>query len=114
MRFIFQATATGAKAYLFRQYKTLAVLLAVLTMLIILAIDLPRRTYGLTTVGFIVGAWGSMLAGYLGTYVTTRSASRIAQAAATSGISFLACRRRHGAVSRRHRPAPDFGVLLGV
>ncbi len=86
MRFISQAIATGAKAYLFRQYKTLAVLLVALAVLILLAIDLPRGTYGLTTLGFVVGALGSMLAGYLGMYVTTRSASRVAQAAATSGM----------------------------
>jgi K(+)-stimulated pyrophosphate-energized sodium pump len=86
MRFISQAIATGARAYLFRQYKTLAVLLAVLAILILLAIDLQRGTYGLTALGFIVGALGSMLAGYLGMYVTTRSASRVAQAAATSGM----------------------------
>ena len=86
MRFISQAIATGAKAYLFRQYKTLAVLLVALAVLILLAIDLPRGTYGLTTLGFVVGALGSMLAGYLGMYVTTRSASRVAQAAATGGM----------------------------
>jgi K(+)-stimulated pyrophosphate-energized sodium pump len=86
MRFISQAIATGARAYLFRQYKTLAVVLAVLAVLILLAIDLPRGTYGLTAVGFIIGALGSMLAGYLGMYVTTRSASRVAQAAATGGM----------------------------
>jgi K(+)-stimulated pyrophosphate-energized sodium pump len=86
MRFISQAIATGARAYLFRQYKTLAVLLAVLAVLILLAIDLPRGTYGLTALGFIIGALGSMLAGYLGMYVTTRSASRVAQAAATGGM----------------------------
>ena len=86
MQFISQAIATGARAYLFRQYKTLAVLLAVLAVLILLAIDLQRGTYGLTALGFIVGALGSMLAGYLGMYVTTRSASRVAQAAATGGM----------------------------
>jgi K(+)-stimulated pyrophosphate-energized sodium pump len=86
MQFISQAIATGARAYLLRQYKTLAVVLAVLAVLILLAIDLPRGTYGLTALGFIVGALGSMLAGYLGMYVTTRSASRVAQAAATGGM----------------------------
>ena len=99
MRFISQAIATGARAYLFRQYKTLGVLLIVLAVLILLAIDLPRRTYGLTTVGFVVGALGSMLAGYLGMYVTTRSASRVAQAAATGGMGrALAVSWRAGAV----------------
>jgi len=86
MRFISQAIATGARAYLFRQYKTLAILLVVLAILILLAIDMPRGTYGLTMIGFVVGALGSMLAGYLGMYVTTRSASRVAQAAATGGM----------------------------
>jgi K(+)-stimulated pyrophosphate-energized sodium pump len=60
--------------------------LTVLAVLILLAIDLPRRTYGLTMLGFVIGALGSMLAGYLGMYVTTRSASRVAQAAATGGM----------------------------
>jgi len=86
MQFISQAIATGARAYLFRQYRTLAALLTVLAVLILLAIDLPRRTYGLTMLGFVIGALGSMLAGYLGMYVTTRSASRVAQAAATGGM----------------------------
>ncbi|MEM0462479.1 sodium-translocating pyrophosphatase [Pyrobaculum sp.] len=86
MRFISQAIATGARAYLFRQYRTLAVLLAVLAVLILLAIDVPRGTMGLTALGFVVGALGSMIAGYLGMYVTTRSASRVAQAAATGGM----------------------------
>jgi K(+)-stimulated pyrophosphate-energized sodium pump len=86
MQFISQAIATGARAYLFRQYRTLAALLTILAVLILLAIDLPRRTYGLTMLGFVIGALGSMLAGYLGMYVTTRSASRVAQAAATGGM----------------------------
>ncbi|MEM2025271.1 MAG: sodium-translocating pyrophosphatase [Desulfurococcaceae archaeon] len=86
MRFISQAIATGARAYLFRQYRTLAVLLAVLAVLILLAIDVPRGTMGLTALGFVVGALGSMIAGYLGMYVTTRSASRVAQAATTGGM----------------------------
>ncbi|AFA39607.1 vacuolar-type H(+)-translocating pyrophosphatase [Pyrobaculum oguniense TE7] len=86
MRFISQAIATGARAYLFRQYRTLAVLLAVLAVLILVAIDVPRGTMGLTALGFVVGALGSMIAGYLGMYVTTRSASRVAQAAATGGM----------------------------
>ncbi|MGC9131544.1 MAG: sodium/proton-translocating pyrophosphatase, partial [Pyrobaculum sp.] len=86
MRFISQAIATGAKAYLFRQYKTLSILLVVLAVLIFIAIDMPRGTLGLTTLGFVVGALGSMIAGYLGMYVTTRSASRVAQAAAAGGM----------------------------
>ncbi|MEM1733621.1 MAG: sodium-translocating pyrophosphatase [Pyrobaculum sp.] len=86
MRFISQAIAKGAKAYLSRQFKTLSILLAVLFILILVFIDLQRGLYGLTAAGFLIGALGSMLAGYLGMYVTTRSASRVAQAAATGGM----------------------------
>ncbi|MEZ0320100.1 MAG: sodium-translocating pyrophosphatase [Pyrobaculum sp.] len=86
MRFISDAIAKGARAYLFRQYKTIAVLLVALAVIILLAIDMSRGTLGLTALGFVVGALGSMLAGYLGMYVTTRSASRVAQAAATGGM----------------------------
>ena len=83
---ISQAIAEGAKAYLSRQFKTLSILLAVLFILILVFIDLQRGLYGLTAAGFLIGALGSMLAGYLGMYVTTRSASRVAQAAATGGM----------------------------
>jgi len=83
MRFISQAIATGAKAYLFRQYKALAVPLAVLAMLILLshrlaAAHLWAHHGGLhrRRVGLDVG----------GLYVTTRSVSRVAQAAATGGM----------------------------
>ncbi|MEZ0248270.1 MAG: sodium-translocating pyrophosphatase, partial [Thermoproteus sp.] len=80
------AIATGAKAYLFRQYRTLAILLIILAIAIFLAVDMTRGLPGLTAIGFVVGALGSMLAGYLGMYVTTRSASRVAQAAASGGM----------------------------
>lgn len=86
MRFISQAIATGAKAYLSRQFKTLSILLVILFILILVFIDLQRGLLGLTALGFLIGALGSMLAGYLGMYVTTRSASRVAQAAATGGM----------------------------
>lgn len=86
MVFISNAIATGARAYLVRQYRTLAALLVVLAVAIYFAIDRTRGLPGLTAIGFVVGALGSMLAGYLGMYVTTRSASRVAQAAATGGM----------------------------
>lgn len=86
MVFISNAIATGARAYLIRQYKTLAMLLIVLALAIYFAIDMTKGLPGLTAIGFVVGALGSMLAGYLGMYVTTRAASRVAQAAATGGM----------------------------
>jgi K(+)-stimulated pyrophosphate-energized sodium pump len=86
MRFISNAIATGARAYLFRQYKTLSIILVILAIAIFFAVDMTRRLPGLTALGFVVGALGSMLAGYLGMYVTTRSASRVAQAATSGGM----------------------------
>lgn len=86
MVFISNAIATGARAYLMRQYRTLSILLVILAIAIFLAVDMTRGLPGLTAIGFVVGALGSMLAGYLGMYVTTRSASRVAQAAATGGM----------------------------
>jgi Inorganic pyrophosphatase len=86
MVFISNAIATGARAYLFRQYRTLSILLIILAVVIYLAVDMTKGLPGLTAIGFVVGALGSMLAGYLGMYVTTRSASRVAQAAADGGM----------------------------
>jgi len=86
MVFISNAIATGARAYLFRQYRTLSILLIILAVVIYVAVDMTKGLPGLTAIGFVVGALGSMLAGYLGMYVTTRSASRVAQAAADGGM----------------------------
>ncbi|MEL9929842.1 MAG: sodium-translocating pyrophosphatase [Sulfolobales archaeon] len=75
MRFISDSISAGARAYLNRQFKTIAGILVVLFIIIALGISWAAAA------SFVAGALGSMMAGYLGMYVTTRSASRAAQAA---------------------------------
>ena len=101
VRFISEAIATGARAYLFRQYRTLSVVLAVLAIIIGVGIAYVSSSGALgasTAIAFIVGALGSMVAGYLGMYVTTRSASRAAMAARSGVYESLRLAWRAGAV----------------
>ncbi len=92
MKKISEAISVGARAYLFRQYRTIGLVLAVLTAVIGIGIGV------LAAVSFLIGALGSMLAGYLGMYVTTRSASRAAQAARNGVGPALKVAWRAGAV----------------
>ena len=101
VRFISEAIATGARAYLFRQYRYLAVVLVVLAAIIgggIYAVSHAATLGALSAVAFVVGALGSMMAGYLGMYVTTRSASRAAVAAYRSVFDSLRVAWRAGSV----------------
>src|SRR3954470_20185137 len=66
MQAISNAIAEGAKAYLNRQYKTIAVIAVVLFVIIWLTIGL------MSALGFILGAILSALAGYVGMNVSVR------------------------------------------
>ncbi len=69
------AIREGANAYLKRQYRTIAVIAALLAVVIYLALDLS------TAVGFLLGGFFSALAGYVGMNVATRCNVRVAEAA---------------------------------
>ncbi len=80
MREIAHAIQEGAKAYLNRQYKTIAIIAVILFFVI-------WGTLGLeTSLGFLVGALFSALAGYIGMNVSVRTNIRTAEAA-RNGLS---------------------------
>ena len=92
MRFISESIALGAKAYMYRQYRTIIIILLILGVIIFFGIS-PWAS-----LSFILGALGSMAAGYLGMYVTTRSASRAAEGAKKGAEHSLRIAWRAGAV----------------
>ena len=76
MQEISDAVKEGAQAFLAREYKSVAIAGGVVLVLLLV--------FGLgvwTGIGFVVGALGSALAGYIGMMVTVRANVRTAQAA---------------------------------
>jgi len=93
MQSISNAIKEGAMAYLNRQYKTIGIVAAVITIILAVAINIP------TAVGFVVGAVSSAAAGYIGMNMSVRANSRTAEAAKTGLMDALGIAVRGGAVT---------------
>jgi len=86
MQNIAEAVQEGARAYLNRQYRTVAVVAVVITILLILFKLNSGAEVWQYPLAFLIGATCSAAAGYVGMNVAVRSNMRTAQAA-TSGLN---------------------------
>jgi K(+)-stimulated pyrophosphate-energized sodium pump len=91
---ISKAIAEGAKAYLKREYLTIAFVAVVVSIILFFAFGKI-----IIVVGFLIGATGSALAGYIGMIVATRANVRTAKAASRGLKSALAVAFEGGAVT---------------
>ena len=100
MREIAKAIQEGASAYLNRQ--SLTILVFATAIFLVLSVILPKGLHNdgiLISIGFIVGAVFSTLAGYIGMSVSVRANVRTAEAAKTSLQSALSVAFRGGSVT---------------
>ena len=93
MQEISNAVKEGANAYLNRQYKTIAGIATILFVIIGFAINWT------TALGFLVGAFLSALAGYVGMFVSVRANARTAEAARGGLAPALALAAKGGSVT---------------
>ncbi len=93
MREIALAIQQGAKAYLNRQYKTIAVIAVILFIILWLSLGIKIAA------GFLVGAILSALAGYIGMNVSVRSNIRTTEAARSGLAAALSLAFKGGAVT---------------
>ena len=93
MKEIASAIQEGARAYLNRQYMTIAIVGIVIFALIWLVFDLASG------IGFLIGAFFSGAAGYVGMNISVRSNVRTTQAASKSLAEGLSVSFKAGAVT---------------
>lgn len=98
---IADAIADGAMAFLKREYKVLAIFVAILAVVLYFFLDDKETAVNegmWTSVAFIYGAISSVLAGFFGMKIATKANVRTAEAARTSLGSALTVAFRSGAV----------------
>lgn len=99
MQEIAKAIQEGAGAYMNRQYRTVAVVAAVLFVVLAGTGAVSDKFGLLTAMGFLVGAGASALAGYVGMIIAVRANVRTAQAAHNGMNAALTVAFRGGAVT---------------
>ena len=101
MQSVAGAVQEGAKAYLARQYRTIAMVGVVVFAVLLVALGLGKDwTYGWhAAVGFVIGACLSAAAGYIGMMVSVRVNVRTAEAARHGLGKALTVAFRGGAVT---------------
>lgn len=90
---IAKAIREGAGAYLNRQYKTVAMVAIVVALILLITLGVN------TSLGFLVGAAASALAGYVGMIVAVRANVRTAEAAKSGMAKALDVAFKGGAVT---------------
>src|SRR5437016_12977335 len=93
MREISAAVQEGAKAYLNRQVKTISVIEVVIFVLLFVFKDHP------TAIGFVIGAFCSLAAGFIGMRVAVLANVRTTQAASVTRTAALRIAFNGGAVT---------------
>src|SRR5881396_1952059 len=103
MREISAAVQEGAKAYLNRQVKTVSVVAVIIFILLFVFKDHPWRTVqqggSATAIGFVIGAFCSLAAGFIGMRVAVLANVRTAQAASIARLNALRMGFNGGAVT---------------
>ena len=101
MQEIAQAIQDGARAFLKRQYRTIAIIAAIVAVVFAVALGITQSlVLGLKTAGaFALGATLSALSGYVGMQISIRANLRSAAGSLTSFRAALSAAFRGGAVS---------------
>src|SRR3972149_2897454 len=110
MKMIQAAIHEGASAYMARQFKTVAVVAAIIFVLLWAAGAWSAHFGLLTACGFLVGGTASAISGYVGMMVAVRANAKTAQAAHSGLNAALLVAFRGGAVT--YTKAADVGADL--